>query len=147
MLKKLKNMLLNNLQRLDFSNPYEVQSDTVSLTVPNQSMTVREIVERFVRGQDIDSISHDVYYDGLEDYDRADPTLRPDFDLSDYSAISEEIEERIRAKAEQQALTEAERSEANDEARSEVNSEKTNETAQSAVNEDSTDSLDVSDKQ
>lgn len=84
-----------------------------SLTIPDQSLTIREIVERFVMGEPTLG-QRAVHYDEVEDFDNIDPTLDPAFDLADVSTISSEIEEakaNRKAKA-QAAKAAAERSEA-----------------------------------
>ena len=62
-----------------------------SVTVPNQSMSIREIIQRFSLGQSV-SGAREVYYDDEEDFDNVDPTLDPNFDLSDYTRLKEETE-------------------------------------------------------
>ena len=66
-----------------------------SLTIPDQSLTIREIIDRFSRGQDL-NVMHSVYYDGEEgevDFDYIDPTLDPAYDLSDVTADLQRIED------------------------------------------------------
>ena len=66
-----------------------------SLTIPDQSLTIREIIDRFSRGQDL-NVMHSVYYDGVEgevDFDYIDPTLDPAYDLSDVTADLQRIED------------------------------------------------------
>lgn len=82
-----------------------------SLTIPDQSMSIREIIQRFSSGGNIDRMAKPVYYDGLDDYDQADPTLRGDFDLSDATAISQEIADRLKEKEEAKIEAERKRSE------------------------------------
>lgn len=79
-----------------------------SVTVPDQSLTVREIFERFTRGQGVQG-AKSVYYDETEEVDE---TLAPDFDLSDVTRISQEIADnqrniRAQAKAEADAKAKA----------------------------------------
>lgn len=70
--------------------------DPVSITVPDESYSLREIVERFRR----EYPSHMLrmgYYDGEEDYDNFDDvdlTRTPDFDLSDALALKKELNEK-----------------------------------------------------
>lgn len=59
-----------------------------SMFIPNQAMTVREMLERFVRGQSV--MGKQVYYDGVEDFE-PDVTLDPAFDLSDATMITNQI--------------------------------------------------------
>lgn len=61
-----------------------------SLTVPDQAMTIKEILRRSALGQS--TSVHSVYYDP-EGTEEPDETLRPDFDLSDVSRIQDEIKE------------------------------------------------------
>lgn len=83
------------------------RSKLPSLTVPNQSLTIREILSR----SGVLSVSKSIYHDGLDDFDACDPTLRPDFDLSDVTEISREISNKRKQRVE--AASElAERSEA-----------------------------------
>ena len=65
------------------------------MTVPNQSLSVNDILTNFTRGVGMQSVARSVYYDGLDDFDSDDDTLRPDFDLSDVSSLSEEINASI----------------------------------------------------
>lgn len=53
-----------------------------SKTIPNESYTVAEILERFSRGQGIDG-QRIIHYGDDEDFDDYDPTLDPDFDIVD----------------------------------------------------------------
>lgn len=73
-------------ERLDYVN---------SDTIPDQSMSMREILNRFVKGLPLDSVARQVYYDGEDDFDKDDPTLRPDFDLADASQIKRDIEQNV----------------------------------------------------
>ena len=77
----------------------------ISLTVPNQSLTIREIL---TRSGVIDS-GLPMYYDENPTHDGILPTDTRDFDLSDVQTISEEIVER---RAMRKAESEAKRSEA-----------------------------------
>ncbi|MEM2004287.1 MAG: hypothetical protein QXZ28_04955 [Candidatus Methanomethylicaceae archaeon] len=61
-----------------------------TLVVPNQSMSIREIVTRYASGQTVVG-SREHYYDGSEDFDAFDPTLDPNFDLADYTEMQNEI--------------------------------------------------------
>lgn len=85
--------------------------DTVTvITVPDQSLTIREIVDRYVRNIPIDMISHDIYYDGDSEvltHDDVDITASPDFDLADYSAYLEALKQRrAQASVQQRAAAE-----------------------------------------
>lgn len=74
----------------EINNRFEVLDTETVLTVPDQSLTIRQIVERFASGQTVDG-QRQVYHDGVEDFDFEDETLRPDFDLSDVTRIENEI--------------------------------------------------------
>lgn len=81
---------------------YEVISDTSSLTIPDQSLTVREILDRYTRGipMDISMEDNDLGYDGDDpSFDDVNPFLDPAFDLSDLTDM--ELE-RVRLLAEQE---------------------------------------------
>lgn len=66
-------------------------NELASETVPNDALSVSEILLRFSRGT-LPNISFPTYYDGEDPgFDEADPTLSPDFDLSDTDAIQERI--------------------------------------------------------
>lgn len=75
-------------------NPDDWKGDVNELaseTVPNDALSVSDILLRFSRGT-LPNISFPTYYDGEDpDFDEADPTLSPDFDLSDTDAIQERI--------------------------------------------------------
>lgn len=62
-----------------------------SETIQGQAMTVKEVLIRFSRGT-LPNIQFPTYYDDVEDFDADDPTLRPDFDLSDTDNIQEYID-------------------------------------------------------
>jgi len=66
-------------------------SELESETVQGQSLTVTEVLTRFSRGT-LPNIQFPTYYDEIEDFDADDPTLRPDFDLSDTDNIQEYID-------------------------------------------------------
>lgn len=76
---------------------FEPILDDVSETIPNQSFSIQEIITRFTGGI-MPTITKRVYYDDNADFDSVDPTLRPDYDLTDaYSRLSElsdEFEQR-----------------------------------------------------
>jgi len=61
-----------------------------SETIEGQALTVTEVLVRFSRGT-LPNIQFPTYYDEVEDFDADDPTLRPDFDLSDTDNIQEYI--------------------------------------------------------
>ena len=74
--------------------------DSDTETLPDQSMSVREILSRFAQG----TLPPVVQYDGGFDTDdpedmEVDPTLAPDFDLTDGDRLSAEIEARKAAQA------------------------------------------------
>lgn len=62
-----------------------------SETIQGQALTVTEVLTRFSRGT-LPNIQFPTYYDDVEDFDADDPTLRPDFDLSDTDNIQEYID-------------------------------------------------------
>lgn len=81
---------------------YEIINDEPSLTVPDQSLTVREILDRFTKGIPVDIGMQDnsLEYDGDDpSFDDVNPFLDPAFDLSDLTDM--ELE-RVRLLAEQE---------------------------------------------
>lgn len=76
-----------------------------SETIQGQALTVTEVLIRFSRGT-LPDIKFPTYYDGEDpDFDADDPTLRPDFDLSDTDNIQEYIDYLTSKKEEIQAET------------------------------------------
>lgn len=69
-----------------------------SLTVPNQSYTVQELLHRHISGS-LPDISHDIYYD-IEDpnspdaFDQISPLDNPAFDLADYDTLRSSLASR-----------------------------------------------------
>ena len=97
----------------EFKTAGENYLDTVSETVPNQSMTIKEIMLKSINGQP-PLVAKNVFYDGEDDFDAVNPTLAPDFDLSDYTIMNEENKIRqeqrknknVFSKSEQQPVSE-----------------------------------------
>jgi len=75
------------------TKPERISGKAVKMVVPNQSMPIREILVRYASGQAVGGAKAH-YYDQLEDFDQTDATLDPDFDLSDYSRIKNELDEK-----------------------------------------------------
>lgn len=75
-----------------------------SQTIEGQALTVTEVLIRYSRGT-LPNIQFPTYYDEVEDFDADDPTLRPDFDLSDTDNIQEYIDYLKSKKEEIQAET------------------------------------------
>lgn len=123
---------LTYLQKVKTQNRKETPVG-VSLTVPDQSMTIQEILRRFATGQTI-GVGKQIYYDDLDDFDQIDPTLDPNFDLSDVSLIRNEIKEReIEAQAKRDEKANEEKQKAADsEAQKADAIEKSNETHKTA---------------
>lgn len=61
-----------------------------SLTVPNQSKPIKDIVTRYVQTGQLPE-STPTYYDGVDNFDHFEPSMDGNFDLADYSAMAEEI--------------------------------------------------------
>ena len=90
---KKKVVIINQLNYSELvmeKDRFEKLDTKTLVTVPDQSMTIREIMDRFVVGQEM-SIGKYIYYDGSENFDDIDETLDPAFDLADHTAISQEI--------------------------------------------------------
>lgn len=82
-------------------------SEMESETIQGQALSVTEVLIRFSRGT-LPDIQFPTYYDEVEDFDADDPTLRPDFDLSDTDNIQEYIDYLQSKKDEIEADTPAE---------------------------------------
>ena len=80
------------------------KNELPSETIQGQSLTVTEVLIRFSRGT-LPNIQFPVYYDEIEDFDADDPTLRPDFDLSDTDNIQEYIDYLTIKKEEIESVT------------------------------------------
>lgn len=87
---------------IDPNPPFFEEIDDVVETIEGQALTVNEILVKFSQGT-LGNIGKDAYYDDDEDF--FDPTLDPDFDLSDaYNYLQEleahgkEVSERIEKK-------------------------------------------------
>jgi len=81
------------------NKPVEVVTGE-SMTVPNQALSIRDIIQRFTLGNPV-SGGRSVYFDDIEEVDE---TLRPDFDLSDVSRIKNEILNNQQLAREEQLL-------------------------------------------
>lgn len=84
--------------QLDFDSDAHVEyNDSPSLTVPNDSYSVQELLIRHLSGS-LPDISKEFYYDtDVQDpscFDNIDPTMSPDFDLADYHALSNDLASR-----------------------------------------------------
>lgn len=86
---------------MKFRTPFNYQltgmesNELPSLTIPDQSLTVREIFERYRTGAPLDKVT--IY--GLDesdddDFDSYDITRSPDFDLADADTAMLELEQR-----------------------------------------------------
>ena len=102
---------------MKFRNQFEYQTGQVArerfhwcdpkkdMTVPDQSISIKDMIERFVRGEAVNG-GRPHYYDEMESFENVDPTLDPDFGLSDYAIITNEIQDRKRAKRAERAKQE-----------------------------------------
>ena len=74
--------------------------DSDTQTEPDGSMSIREILSRFAKGTLPPVVKYEGGYDTDDPDDMdADPTLAPDFDLTDGDRLSAEIEARKSAQA------------------------------------------------
>ncbi|WGL31467.1 hypothetical protein [Dipodfec virus UOA04_Rod_1087] len=71
--------------------------DDVSMAVPDQTYSVRQLFERMAKGLSLSDsgLVHPVYYDNDEDIDNPDPTQDPAFDLADYSEQMDNLQDTI----------------------------------------------------
>lgn len=68
-----------------------------SITVPDDSLSVREILDRFAHGQPIDEVKRQVYYGNQSDGDDSIPyNQRYGTDLTDLDKTREDVELRSR---------------------------------------------------
>lgn len=84
-MKRQKNKPQNYIQRFEENEVSpetgeQLDYDTV-LTIPDQSLSIRQIIDRFTLGEQVDGLRN-VYFDEGDDFE-TDDTLRPDFDLVD----------------------------------------------------------------
>lgn len=90
-------MKFQTISNYDYTQHYERVTDHVSMTVPDQSLTIREIFDRYTHGLPLDIVSRTGYaeYDG-DDTDASqgtDSTLdRPDVDILDVWLLNRELE-------------------------------------------------------
>lgn len=88
---------MNYNENIESSVRYAKKQTRPSLTVPDQSLTIEEILKRFVVGESL-PIGKNVYHDGEDpDFNDYDPTLDPNFDLADATQIKMQIAERKEA--------------------------------------------------
>lgn len=72
----------------------EKVSDEV-LVEPSESFTVRELIYRLAMGMPVSSgLRSGDYPDADQDFDDVLPTEDPDFDLSDYAALKDDLADR-----------------------------------------------------
>jgi len=92
--------ILNSIEATELQGdfPAEDLDYLTDMTVPNQSLTVQEIMERFTRGQSLPDITRRVSFDGSDDFDSIDRTQEPDYDLSDATIDLAELKADIDAK-------------------------------------------------
>lgn len=81
----------------------EVNNDP-TMTVPDQSLTIPEIIERFTRGLTLDDLVRP-YEEEEQDFGDVDVTKDPAFDLNDYKRLNAEIKQRQQIKQQQQKQT------------------------------------------
>lgn len=85
-------MIIRSFSNSKSVAPMEPHSDRVSVTVPRQAMSVREILNRFVATGQVPPGASDEQYG-------EDPTARPDYDLvdafADYAAAQQRITDRL----------------------------------------------------
>lgn len=68
----------------------EIISDKTSLTFPDMSYTVRQLLEKFTFGQPVRVFKEGIFEDDPS-FDYIDPTRSGDFDLSDITALEIEL--------------------------------------------------------
>ena len=99
-----------------FREPFQgVENNMPSITVPNQSTSIQELIAKFVRGETI-PIGKPGYFDGVEyDEEFIDPTLNSGFDLVDADMLAKELDRKLKkAAADAQKPPEVEKPESDD---------------------------------
>lgn len=79
---------MNVHERVD--EPFELSGDNLSLTLPNQALTINEILRR----SGVIDMGKQMYYDEDPDHDFLLPTESNGFDLSDVTEIASAISTR-----------------------------------------------------
>ncbi|MBA7535645.1 hypothetical protein ES705_27903 [subsurface metagenome] len=65
-----------------------------SVTVPGQSYTVGELLEKHIQGN-LPDVRRQEYYEEDPDLDNMDPTQKPDFDLADATLLQDDLNKKI----------------------------------------------------
>lgn len=73
-----------------------VVNNDESLTVPDDSYTIKDLIRRYQAGC-MPNVGRNVIYDDEPDIDNCDPTCDPAFDLVDREELSRDLAERIPA--------------------------------------------------
>ncbi|KAA6326505.1 hypothetical protein EZS27_024394 [termite gut metagenome] len=79
----------------NLSRSFEPVSDLPSLTVPDQAISIPDLLEKYVNGTLLPCEKTPYYADGDVSFDDFNPTLSPDFDLVDAQLIKEDLEARF----------------------------------------------------
>lgn len=88
-------MIINSITAVGREFPAEDIDYCTDLTVPDQSLTIHDILKRSGLGSMIPDISRQVYYDGEDNFDIKDPRYAPDFGLVEAEQFAEELSETI----------------------------------------------------
>lgn len=82
----------------NYKNEREEENYDDSLTIPDQAMSIRQILADYTIGRDNNVLARNPQYSNTDDFDNIDPTSDPSFDLADMTELQEQIElNRIRA--------------------------------------------------
>ncbi|QXP44138.1 MAG: hypothetical protein [Arizlama microvirus] len=74
------------------NHPGEINNDE-SETIPGQAYEVEDILRRFTAGQPLNISNNIPQYVGSENFDDIDPTMDPNFDITDVEEITNQIAE------------------------------------------------------
>nr|WAE43397.1 MAG: hypothetical protein [Microviridae sp.] len=90
-------------------NYYPLPSDNEhgggkTMTLPDQAMSVGEILDKFVTGMTLDEM-HEAIYSDTDDFNDFDPQIH---DLTDYDDIASEVNDILSSNAEKRKALEAE---------------------------------------
>lgn len=76
------------------SKEFDYTADSTSKTVPNDALSLRELLMRSVKGVFPDGVEHDVVYDD-DSYDEVYPPMRQNADLTDFDDYKEEYDNLV----------------------------------------------------
>lgn len=67
---------------------------SASITVPDEALSVKQLLDRFTSGVELPPIQKPAYYEDSQDFDSYDVTKDPAFDLADATSALHELSNR-----------------------------------------------------